>query len=110
MQDEGGVGGYYEEQELGDGPYGGGGYGVGRGLEERYDEEMHGGARVRVNPFGEQAEESSMRSLSPRPYVETGKVGGGAHHQRGQSSLGTTAGSGADESPTERRSMFHEDV
>lgn len=105
------MGGYYEEQELGEGPYGGGGYGSGGRLDERYDEAMHGEARGRVNPFGEQAEEISVRSVSPRPYVETGKAGGkGAHHQRGQSSLGTTAGSATDESPTERRSMFREDV
>lgn len=115
------TGGYgYEEQELGlqdpsHGPYGGGGYGdvgvggieAGRGrsrsrqreLDERYDEEVHAGGRPGgLNPFGDGAEASSMRSVSPRP-AEQG-------HKRGQSSLNTTGS--ADDSPTERRSMFRE--
>jgi hypothetical protein len=124
------AGGYYEEQELGlqdpgQGPYGGGGYGEvgvagieeGRGrsrsrqreLNTRYDEEVHGGAS-HLNPFGEQAETSnmSMRSLSPRPDAEAGgKPRGASSHKKSQSLA--TNGS-ADNSPTERRSMFHEDV
>jgi hypothetical protein len=118
------AGGYYEEQELGlqdpsHGPYGGGGYGEvgvggiedGRGrsrsrqreLDDRYDAEAHGGSRS--NPFGDAAEASSMslRSVSPRPDMPTSQPG----HTRGQSSLNTT---GSDDSPTERRSMFREDV
>ncbi|KAK3703812.1 hypothetical protein LTR37_014258 [Vermiconidia calcicola] len=125
------AGGYYEETELGlqdpsHGPYGGGGYGdvgvgiggieQGRGrsrsrqreLDNRYEEEVHGGGTggggLRTNPFGDNAEASSMRSVSPRPDMPPKQPS----HMRGQSSLGT-AGS-ADDSPTERRSMFREDV
>ncbi|KAK5169691.1 uncharacterized protein LTR77_005669 [Saxophila tyrrhenica] len=124
------TGGYYEEQELGlqdpsHGPYGGGGYGdvgvgvggieEGRGrsrsrqreLDNRYDEEVHNGG-ARLNPFGEQAEASNMslRSVSPRPDMPT-SAPRAPSHKRGQSSLNTT---GSDDSPTERRSMFREDV
>lgn len=121
------TGGYYEEQELGlqdptRGPYAGGGYGDvgvggiedGRGrsrsrqreLDDRYDAEVQGSG-ARSNPFGDQAEESNMslRGVSPRPDVPTGQRA--PSHQRGKSSLQTT---GSDDSPTERRSMFREDV
>ncbi|PIA97446.1 hypothetical protein CB0940_06595 [Cercospora beticola] len=121
--------GYYEEQELGlqdpaQGPYGGHGYaehnniGVGgieagrgrsksrqRELDDRYDEEVHGGSS-RLNPFGDNAEASniSMRSMSPRPDADTSYHGGGkvaaSHKKKGST----------DDSPTERRSMFKEDV
>ncbi|KAF2761438.1 hypothetical protein EJ05DRAFT_473935 [Pseudovirgaria hyperparasitica] len=119
---------YYEEQELGlhqPTAYGGGGYNAsvpapyeedfnGRGrsrtreLDERYDEEMGRGAQSNpfgdhaatapaggANPFGEGAERSDigMRGVSPRP-IETGG------HQPTQSKS----------SPTERRSLFREDV
>ena len=117
------TGGYYEEQELGlqdpsHGPYGGGGYGdigvggieEGRGrsrsrqreLDDRYDEQGHGS---RLNPFGEAAEASSMRTVSPRPDAQAEKPRASSH-RRGQSNLTT----GSDDSPTERRSMFREDV
>jgi len=129
------AGGYYEEQELslqdpGQGPYGGSGYGGSRevgvgGIEEgrgrsksrqqevdaRYDEEMHGGAHLQPNPFGDQAEASNMslRSVSPRPHMETsGQSRGASAHRKNNSSLGTTGST--ETSPTERRSMFHEDV
>lgn len=129
------AGGYYEEQELGlqdpgHGPYGGGGYGEvgiggieeGRGrsrsrqreLDNRYDEEMHAGGGgagrggLQPNPFGDQAEASSLRGVSPRPHVETGQTRGVSAHKKNNSSLGTTGS--ADDSPTERRSMFREDV
>lgn len=122
------TGGYgYDEQELGlqdpsHGPYGGGGYGdvgvagyeEGRGrsrsqqreLDARYDEEVHGGGPQRLNPFGDGAEASSMRSVSPRPAEPQQRAP--SSHKRGQSSLNTTGS--ADDSPTERRSMFREDV
>lgn len=122
------TGGYYEEQELGlqdpsHGPYGGGGYGdagvgvggieEGRGrsrsrqreLDSRYDEEVHGGG-ARLNPFGDQNEAASLRSVSPKPEVAT-SAPRAPSHKRGQSSLNTA---GSDDSPTERRSMFREDV
>lgn len=126
---------YYEEQELGlqdpgQGPYGGRGYGevragaVGVGgipeergrsqsrqrvLDDRYDEEVHGGQPR--NPFGDDNEAGSMRTASPRPFVESaprGKDRAVSAHRKGQSSLGASGGSG--DSPTERRSMFREDV
>ena len=122
--------GYYEEQELGlqdpnSGPYRGRGYGeVGAGvgvggipeergrsrsiqreLDNRYDEEVHGGQPR--NPFGDDNEAGSMRTASPRPMVDS-MPGQGKHravsaHRKGQSG-------NAGDSPTERRSMFHEDV
>lgn len=124
--------GYYEEQELGlqdpgHGPYGGSGYGAGIGvggipdergrsrsrqreLDERYDEEVHGGSGGdRLNPFGDDHEAPSLRAASPRPMVDTqGGRRGVSAHKKGQSSLGTQGS--ADNSPTERRSMFREDV
>lgn len=122
-----GAGGYYEEQELGLRPpgregYSGGGYdgngttlpdyghedmGRGRsisregdryigggqkGLDERYDEEMG----RKDDPFGDGAERSELRGVSPRPHEDkrhTKQGSGGGQH---------------DDSPTERRSMFHE--
>ncbi|EME41625.1 hypothetical protein DOTSEDRAFT_55398 [Dothistroma septosporum NZE10] len=132
--------GYYEEQELGlqdpgHGPYGGSGYGhahsdsigvggieAGRGrsrsrqreLDERYDQEVHGGGQ-KLNPFGDGAEASSMslRSVSPRPDMDTGYKGttggrGPSAHRKNNSSLHTTGSN--ENSPTERRSMFTEDL
>jgi hypothetical protein len=125
-------GGYYEEQELGlhdpnPGPYGGRGYGevgiggipeergrsrsIQRELDNRYDEEVHGAGQAR-NPFADDNEAVSLRAASPRPMVDTapgqGKSRGVSAHRKGQSSLGATGGK--DDSPTERRSMFREDV
>ncbi|KAK4570413.1 hypothetical protein LTR86_002493 [Recurvomyces mirabilis] len=132
------AGGYYEEQELGlqdpsHGPYGGGGYGeVGVGgipddrgrsrsrqreVDKRYDEEMHGGApsqpaggNSHLNPFGDQNEATSLRNVSPRPHLDTGAgpTRGVSSHKKNNNSLGTSGS--AENSPTERRSMFHEDV
>lgn len=123
-----GVGGYYEEHELGLRPpsegeaYAGGGYGgsvydqvlpdygaeemrrgrsrsrdlnrsIGggqEGLDQRYNEEMG-----RENPFGDQAERSDLRGASPRPKDSEGR--GHAKKESG-------------DSPTERRSMFHENM
>jgi len=116
--------GYYEEQELGlqdpgHGPYGGGGYGnvgvggieQGRGrsqsrqreLDARYDEEVHGASSSKVNPFGDNVEPSNMslRSVSPRPAQNTSYQGANTHKKQNSS---------LDDSPTERRSMFKEDV
>ena len=115
------AGGYgYEEQELGlhdpsHGPYGGGGYGdvgvagydEGRGRSRSRDGRNDAEGGLRPNPFGDNAEASSLRSVSPRPDAQPGKPGAPGH-MRGQSSLGTTGS--ADDSPTERRSMFREDV
>ena len=84
-------GGYYEEQELslrapaGDGAYAGHGYGNARGteLDERYNEAMGRG-----NPFADH-EDVNLRDVSPRPHDDRLPV---------------------DDSPTERRSMFKENV
>ena len=124
--------GDYEEQELGlhpqaPGAYGGSGYGaparalpdygseemgrgrsasrdpdvhIGggqRGLDQRYDEEMG-----RENPFGDAAERSNMRAISPRPAALD--VDGQGQGQKG------SGGIGLDDSPTERKSMFRENV
>ena len=122
-----GAGGYYEEQELGlrppgGGSHAGGGYGgqehalpeygeergrslsrtqspyIGggqQGLDQRYDEEMGN------DPFGDEAERSELRGVSPRPHQEGEQKG---HGKQG------SGGGPLDESPTERRSMFHENV
>lgn len=122
-----GAGGYYEEQELelhpqaGSGAYSGGGYGerpraldlpeygeeiergrslsrdgernIGggqRGLDERYDQEM--GSK---NPFGDDAEHSDLKRVSPSPFESD---------RRGHSKKDSG------DSPTERRSVFRENV
>ncbi|MCJ1277997.1 hypothetical protein MMC21_005811 [Puttea exsequens] len=130
-----GPGGYYEEQELGlrppgGGAYGGSGYGehgrdlpdysadvprgrslsrnegpyIGggqKGLDQRYDEETG-----HEDPFGDNAEVASqLRGVSPRPHEEGTAKGLGKGHAK-QGSGGTQQG----DSPTERRSMFHENV
>jgi len=125
--------GPYEEQELGlraPSSYTGGGYagtaglslGAGatsyeeeRGrsrsrmrdeLDERYDEEMGrgrsgggdgGGRKGRQDPFADEYAAPSLRGVSPRPLeTDVGRQGG----QR----------QGPEDSPTERRSMFRENV
>ncbi|KAK1074094.1 hypothetical protein LTR74_001341 [Friedmanniomyces endolithicus] len=123
-------------QDPAHGPYGGRGYGgdigagigvggieEGRGrsrsrqreLDGRYDEEVHGagatrqgGGEGKLNPFGDQAAAASLRSVSPRPHVDTSGGRAVSAHKKGNSSLGTVGS--ADNSPTERRSMFREDV
>jgi hypothetical protein len=87
-----------------------------RELDNRYDEEMHGGASGagasggQLNPFGDQNAAPSLRSISPRPHLDTsgGQTRGVSAHKKNNSSLGTNGS--ADNSPTERRSMFREDV
>ncbi|KAG4422740.1 hypothetical protein IFR04_004088 [Cadophora malorum] len=120
-----GPGGYYEEQELGLhndrgvglAPGAGAAYGEGSrgrslsrepepyiggsqaGLDRRYDEET--GRKPMSNPFDDAAElpsNSSLRGVSPRP-IETG-MGKGQGHKT-QDSM---------DSPTERRSMFRENM
>ncbi|KAL8912303.1 MAG: hypothetical protein Q9171_002675 [Xanthocarpia ochracea] len=116
-----GSGGYYEEQELGVRTgvgYGGHGtelpdYGneemargrsisrVGpgfiggsqSGLDQRYEEETR-----RENPFGDQVESGSIRGASPRP-----PNGETRHKKQASESI-------VGDSPTERRSMFHENM
>ena len=127
-----GAGGYYEEQELGlrppaSGAYAGGGYGGGstqalpdygeergrsvsraggaqvgggqKGLDERYDEEMG-----HEDPFGDEAERSELKVPGTRAHVD-----GKGHAPQGNGGSGG-GGGGHDDSPTERRSMFHENV
>lgn len=108
-------------QDPNHGPYGGNGYGdvgvggiqAGRGrsksrqreLDNRYDEEVHHGGQ---NPFGDNAETSNMslRGVSPRP--DTASRGGASAHKKQQSA--GTMGSAENVSPSERRSLFTEDV
>ncbi|TVY84260.1 hypothetical protein LSUE1_G000879 [Lachnellula suecica] len=117
-----GPGGYYEEQELGlhggdhhlapapgvgtenrgrslsrePEPYIGGSQ---AGLDRRYDEEM--GRKPAANPFDDSAEPSnvSLRGVSPRP-IDTSKPAKG--HKANESADSN--------SPTERRSMFRENM
>ncbi|MCJ1472539.1 hypothetical protein MMC13_001188 [Lambiella insularis] len=121
--------GDYEEQELGihppaPGAYGGSGYGppsaslpeygaedIGRGRSRSRDETAYIGGNQRGldarydeamgthNPFGDEAERSSMRDVSPRPaQPDAGK----GHAKKGSG--------GQDDSPTERKSMFREQM
>ena len=129
-----GAGGYYEEQELGvhppagaGGAYTEGGYGgsqsrvlpaygedaeewgrcrsrdegfIGggqRGLDARYDDEMGTGSRSRENPFGDGAERSELGGVGTRPVELDGRVS-------------RKGGGKSGDSPTERRSMFHENM
>jgi hypothetical protein len=124
-----GPGGYYEEQELGlhgehnpnhaaapglapstgygdaprgrslsrePEPYIGGSQ---AGLDRRYDEEM--GRKPALNPFDDHAEASniSLRGVSPRPI----EMDGSSSHHKNKDSLDSN-------SPTERRSMFRENM
>ena len=74
-----------------------------RGLDVRYDEEMGRGAGrgaekgTLENPFGDGAERSKLRGVSPRPVELDGGL------------MGKGVGKNED-SPTERRSMFHENM
>ena len=114
-----GAGGHYEEYELGlhqqseGGAYSGGGYGGdsaeemarGRSLSRDIDRNIGGvqrGPDQRYNietgsedPFGDQAERSNLRGVSPRPVGD---------EEKGHSK------DGSGDSPTERRSMFHENM
>lgn len=133
------AGGYYEEQELGmrpthghgthddDGPYGGGSYqmnlaatpnlppqdvdgerGRSRSREPPAQQQQNpfdDSARLTTtaqNPFDDNAESTniSLRGVSPRP-IDTGA----ASKQGGGNAVGQS-----NESPTERRSIFREDV
>ena len=80
-----------------EGPYIGGGQ---RGLDERYDQEMD-----HHDPFGDGAERSELRGVSPRPHEEDERKG----HAKGGSG-GGQQGDSPTETHSERRSMFHENV
>ncbi|CAK7568122.1 MAG: hypothetical protein SEPTF4163_006105 [Sporothrix epigloea] len=77
----------------------GSGVGVGEEVEERGRTRGRNPIGSAPNPFDDDADPSNMslRGVSPRPMVETG--GSGNHGRDGQP-----------ESPTERRSMFRENV
>ncbi|KAF2139340.1 uncharacterized protein K452DRAFT_232539 [Aplosporella prunicola CBS 121167] len=129
-----GPGGYYEEQELGlhePGADRGRQQYSQRELDDRYDEEMgrapqHSSSNNNNNnnntqyqsqqgylghqqhdPFGDDAEHSniSMRGVSPRPVVD---VEAGRNQQQRRQQGGDA--SSLHNSPSERRSIFHEDV
>lgn len=75
----------------------------GRSLSRAGEEEdtsyVGGGrSRQRDNPFGDAAEASSLRAVSPRP---------GQGHRKQDSEVGLKV---EGDSPTERRSMFREGV
>lgn len=74
--------------------------GTQKGLDRRYDEEM-GRTAPTSNPFDDDAEPSSasLRGVSPRP-MESGIGSKAQKKSRGD----------MDDSPTERRSMFRENV
>lgn len=131
-----GPGGYYEEQELGltptpglpNEPYGGGGdyVSAGAGVRGAYaappPDESRGrsksrepppavaptaaGTNLDPNPFGDQHEAASLRSVSPRPEVDT--AGPARGHTRGNSSLDAPQGSNTSPVSVSKKSMFRE--
>ena len=117
-----GAGGFYEEQELGLHPpaagntsYAGGGYGAQHNVPQYATEVPRGRSLSRddgpytqqhgdEDPFGDEAERSELRGVSPRPHAEVEPEGEAkAHTKKGSLEANDT-------SPTERRSMFHENV
>lgn len=114
-----GPGGYagYEEQELGlaptpglhNEPYGGG---SGSGAGADYLDVRGGGGRGRPgsssrenNPFGDQNEAPSLRSISPRPDQD------GGHGQHIKGNLSLDSAEGGNSSPTStRKSVFREGI
>ncbi|ORY10393.1 hypothetical protein BCR34DRAFT_588607 [Clohesyomyces aquaticus] len=114
---------YYEEQELGlhapqgSNPYGGGyaepspGIAVheperGRSRTREYDEGSLKDGRSTTNPFGDE-NAASLRGVSPRPLEHAQDTSyGGAAPKRPASAQGGHTG----DSPTERRSMFRENM
>jgi hypothetical protein len=104
-----GSGGYYEEQELGlhqPTEYRGGSGGAGFRQAETLGAPNNSGAADRSrspgrsNPFGDD-NAASLRSVSPRPHIDTATGGAGKSQGRGS----------AESSPTfERRSIFRENV
>ena len=67
-----------------------------------------GGSTLDPNPFGDQHEAASLRSVSPRPVVDTtmgGTSAGGPAHTKGATSLDSQA---SNTSPISRKSMFRE--
>lgn len=119
-----GGGGFYEEQELGLHPpaagntsYAGGGYGAQHDVPQ-YEAEAPRGRSLSRNegpynpqhgdedPFGDEAERSELRGVSPRPHEEgqaEAEAEGKVHAKKGSLEANDT-------SPTERRSIFHESV
>lgn len=108
-----GPGGYHEEQELGlstpvvgharndSGPYGGGDYmtqstGYGGGVERGRDRGLT------ADPFSDAHQAPSLRSVSPRPEIDTTKG-----HKRGDT-LGSEEGNTSPIST--RKSVFREDM
>lgn len=118
-----GPGGYagYEEQELGlaptpgvhGGPYAGGSSGGGgsdylSAGPRGYTDTERGRPGSRSNdPFGDQNEVPSLRSVSPRPEGEP--RGGGAGHTKNSGSLDTQGSGDGNTSPiSTRKSVFRE--
>jgi hypothetical protein len=76
-----------------------------RGLDARYDEEMHRGRASDHNPFGDEAEASSLRGVSPRP-VEMDAEGAAA----GQGHRGKQGSGDGHSVKSERKSVFQESI
>lgn len=116
--DRGGYAGY-EEQELGlaptpglhNEPYGGsrsgGGGGGGAGdylASGGYNDRGRPTSRGGLDPFGDQNEAPSLRSISPRPHE-------GAGHSKGNQSLDTNDSGDGNTSPiSTRKSVFREGI
>ncbi|EXJ92853.1 hypothetical protein A1O3_01407 [Capronia epimyces CBS 606.96] len=107
----------YEEQELGlaptpglhNEPYAGGSGGDYLGANRGYSEVDNRGrpsSAKGLDPFGDQNEAPSLRSVSPRPEAD-----GGRGHTKGSQSLDTQGSGDGGSSPTStRKSVFREGI
>ena len=77
-----------------------------RGLDQRYDEEMevHDSRSERANPFGDEAESSDIRAVSPRPVEMDATASPATHTDR----LGHKKKNSDDTHTSSRKSMFQE--
>jgi hypothetical protein len=99
----------YEEQELGLAPTPGlhnEAYGGGRGYADTTDGRGRSGNPGGLDPFGDQNEAPSLRSISPRPEGD-----GRGGHTKGNQSLDTQGSGDGNSSPTsQRKSVFREQM
>lgn len=111
---------YYEEQELGlhAPPQGNTAYGApspafhpeperGRSRTREYDDGLQVDGRSARDPFGDENAASSLRGVSPRPLDHAQDTSYGGAGAQGHKKKGS---GGSGDSPTERRSMFRENM
>lgn len=85
----------------------------GRSRTREYDEGgLHSDSRSARDPFGDENAAPSLRGVSPRPldHGQDTSYGGGAPATTGPAVRKVTTGNSDQNSPTERRSMFRENM